>query len=167
MDAQQNPRGLAGTRGQSHHENLPSYSTAPPVERLLPRLESVLKTGDRRWRACCPAHDGKSRSLAIREVDEGRVLIHCFAGCGAVDVIAAAGLTLGDLYPATLKNTRPLRPGERWIPREALSALAYELLVGLIILERGATGAPLDRRWLDRLALARARVSAGAAEVGA
>ncbi|MBK6961500.1 MAG: hypothetical protein IPH23_10135 [Gammaproteobacteria bacterium] len=95
------------------------------------------------------------------------MLIHCFAGCGAVDVIAAAGLTLGDLSPATLKNTRPLRPGERWIPREALSALAHELLVGLIILERGATGAPLDRRWLDRLALVRARVSAGAAEVGA
>lgn len=166
MGIQQNPRELAGTRGQRHHENLPANFTAPPIEKLLPRLESVLKTGDRRWRACCPAHDGKSRSLAIRELDEGRVLIHCFAGCGGVDVVAAVGLTLADLYPQKLDNRRALRPGERWIPREALSALAHEILVGLILIEAGRTRR-LTRAELDRLALVAGRVSAAAREVGA
>ncbi|MFZ2207390.1 MAG: hypothetical protein WAV22_01835 [Porticoccaceae bacterium] len=162
----ENAPAVAAARGDGDYQNLSANLTASPIEKLLPRLESALISGDRRWRACCPAHDGKSQSLSVRELDDGRVLVHCFAGCGGVDVVAAVGLTLADLYPATLKNTRPLRPGERWIPREVLSALAHEHLVGLILHEAGRTR-PLSRAELDRLALVCARVSAGAAEVGA
>lgn len=49
--------------------------------------------------AKCPAHDDKSPSLSVRETEDGRVLIHCHAGCGASDVLAAIGLTLADLFP--------------------------------------------------------------------
>lgn len=38
--------------------------------------------------APCPAHDDRSPSLSINE-REGRVLVHCFAGCSQADVIAA------------------------------------------------------------------------------
>lgn len=40
------------------------------------------------WMAKCPAHDDKNPSLSIREVD-GKVLLHCHAGCTQRDVIDA------------------------------------------------------------------------------
>ncbi len=41
------------------------------------------------WMARCPAHEDKTPSLSIRQVDEGRVLVHCFAGCTQSEVIAS------------------------------------------------------------------------------
>jgi putative DNA primase/helicase len=40
------------------------------------------------WMAKCPAHDDRTPSLSITDTD-GRVLVHCYAGCGQNDVIAA------------------------------------------------------------------------------
>ena len=33
------------------------------------------------WMAHCPAHEDKQPSLSIAERDEGRILLHCHAGC--------------------------------------------------------------------------------------
>jgi putative DNA primase/helicase len=46
------------------------------------------KTGDG-WAACCPAHNDHTPSLSIRYGREGKVLVHCFAGCEQGQVIAA------------------------------------------------------------------------------
>jgi len=54
-----------------------------PIEQLLSSLLKVRKVGIGRWIACCPAHNDSKPSLAIRETDDGRVLLHCFAGCSA------------------------------------------------------------------------------------
>ena len=40
------------------------------------------------WLARCPAHDDKDPSLSLRDVD-GKVLVHCHAGCGQDAVIKA------------------------------------------------------------------------------
>ncbi|MGO9111118.1 MAG: hypothetical protein ACLP9L_17990 [Thermoguttaceae bacterium] len=40
------------------------------------------------WMAKCPAHDDHNPSLAITDVD-GKVLLHCHAGCSQEDVIEA------------------------------------------------------------------------------
>lgn len=71
-----------------------------PADILIGRLERVIGKGPR-WRAMCPAHESKERhrSLGIREMDDGRVLIRCHARCSAVDVLAAIGLDLKDLFP--------------------------------------------------------------------
>jgi DNA primase len=45
------------------------------AEALLAHLDKVRRTGAGRWIARCPAHDDKSPSLAIRELDDGRTLI--------------------------------------------------------------------------------------------
>lgn len=47
------------------------------------------KRSGRTWHACCPAHDDREPSLAIRDGDDGRVLVHCHAGCDQRDVIEA------------------------------------------------------------------------------
>jgi hypothetical protein len=58
----------------------------------------VKRTGDLRWIAKCPAHLDKTPSLSVRADDDGRVLIHCFAGCATFDVLMAVGLDFGDLF---------------------------------------------------------------------
>ena len=72
-----------------------------PVELLLSRLEHVRANRNGTWVARCPAHDDRSPSLSIATGDDGKVLLHCFAGCGAADVVEAIGLELSSLFPET------------------------------------------------------------------
>lgn len=41
------------------------------------------------WMARCPAHNDSTPSLSIRETLEGKLLVHCHAGCEQTAVIAA------------------------------------------------------------------------------
>lgn len=65
---------------------------------LLSRLESVTATGPDRWKARCPAHPDKTPSLSIRRADD-RILLFDFGGCEVSDILAAIGLTWGDVCP--------------------------------------------------------------------
>ena len=40
----------------------------------------------------CPAHEDRTPSLSISEGEDGKILLHCFAGCGFDEIISAAGL---------------------------------------------------------------------------
>ncbi len=72
------------------------------IGNLLNRLEKV-KGIKGRWTACCPAHGDKSPSLAIRQLDDGRILLKCFAGCSAYEVVSAVGMDMQDLFPSETK----------------------------------------------------------------
>lgn len=48
--------------------------------------------------ARCPAHDDRSPSLSVREAAGGKVLLYCFAGCETAAVVAALGMSMGDLF---------------------------------------------------------------------
>lgn len=69
------------------------------IENLLSRLEKTNSSGQDKWRACCPAHDDRSPSLAIKLTDDGKILIHCFAGCSAPEIVDALGMNMSDLMP--------------------------------------------------------------------
>jgi hypothetical protein len=66
---------------------------------VLVHLQGVRKTQPGRWLARCPAHDDGSPSLSLRELDDGRLLLHCFGGCAVHDVVGAVGLDMQDLFP--------------------------------------------------------------------
>jgi hypothetical protein len=72
-----------------------------PFERMIGELElrdrQVRYLGQARVQAQCPAHDDRTPSLSITEAD-GKVLLHCHAGCEIEDVLAAIGLEKGDLF---------------------------------------------------------------------
>ena len=68
------------------------------ADRLLSSLQKVRASGPDRWSACCPAHDDRSPSLSVKLADDGRVLVHCFAGCTAREVVEAVGMRMGDLF---------------------------------------------------------------------
>ena len=77
------------------------------IDLLISRLDKVKNNGTGKYMACCPAHDDKSPSLSVKQADD-RVLIHCFAGCGAMDVLEAVGLDYNTLYPED-RNTMPVK----------------------------------------------------------
>ena len=52
------------------------------------------------WQAHCPAHEDRNASLSISEGDDGRVLLHCHAGCSFDAITTAMGVNPGDLFPA-------------------------------------------------------------------
>lgn len=139
------------------------------VEALLVRLEGVKATATGRWLAHCPAHEDGNPSLSIREIDDGTVLVKCFAGCGAADIVAAVHLELSDLFPRVRGDEhrrRPTRRSGRHVPRDALSALADEALVILLAAEDVAAGRATSDRDRRRLATAEARIRSAAREVG-
>jgi hypothetical protein len=75
-----------------------SFSMNVQLETLLSRLDKV-QGRDGKFKARCPAHDDRGPSLSVTETDHGQLLIYCFAGCGAADVVEAVGLTMSDLFP--------------------------------------------------------------------
>ncbi|APE97358.1 virulence-associated protein E [Pseudomonas putida] len=75
-------------------------------EKVTSRLEKVKSAGTNKWIACCPAHLDKSPSLAISETSDGVVLIKCWAGCSANDIVQAIGLQLRDLFPGSKERRR-------------------------------------------------------------
>lgn len=101
-----------------------------PAHRLLERLEGVRENGHQQYLARCPAHDDKSPSLSIRELDD-RLLIHCFAGCDASEVMGSIGLSLGDLYEQR-DYQKHIRIRDRWDPVGLLKLLEKEARIVLM-----------------------------------
>ena len=72
-------------------------SAPNPVERVLERLERVKRSGSG-WAAQCPAHEDRHASLSIAEGDDGRVLLHCHAGCDLSQILESLDLEARDLF---------------------------------------------------------------------
>jgi len=61
------------------------------INQVLKRLKGVKRTGRGQWLARCCVHDDRQPSLSVRELN-GRVLLHCFAGCDYESLKSALGL---------------------------------------------------------------------------
>jgi hypothetical protein len=104
-----------------------SYQTIEPkTELLLSRLSGVKNTGRDKWLALCPAHDDRSPSLGIKQVED-RILIRCFAGCGYLDVLAAIGLDANALFPDRIINPcEKKKPAPRFNKSELFDLVVQE-----------------------------------------
>ena len=126
------------------------------ADKIITRLEGVRSAGKDRWIARCPAHDDKSPSLAIREVDD-RVLIHCFAGCSAQEIVSEVGLDLSDLFPESREFHKPLsRP---FPASDILRCISFESLYLKMCVLHLRDGKPLTDNDYQRLDLADKRIS--------
>ena len=125
---------------------------------ILERLEGVRKSGSDKYVACCPAHADRSPSLAIREMSDGRVLIHCFAGCETEAVLSAVGLTFRDIMPERLGDFPRARPA--FTASDALRALAAESGVIAIMAARQGNGEPISDEDQARACIAAGRIAA-------
>jgi len=79
------------------------FNGSAPIDVLLSRINGVKKSG-KGYMCSCPAHGGHD-CLSIEEKDN-RVLVHCFAGCSAQEVVEAVDLRLSDLFADSLNPER-------------------------------------------------------------
>lgn len=69
--------------------------------------------------------------------------MHCFGGCGAVDVMDSIGLSLRDLYPERGSDQRPIR--KPYMPQDVLAILQHEVGVCAVIGADVINGKPHDQ----------------------
>jgi hypothetical protein len=73
----------------------------PPIRRVLSRLRDASPSGPTgtEWAARCPAHEDTKASLSVGLAEDGRVLLHCHAGCDWRAIVAALGLAGRAFFP--------------------------------------------------------------------
>ena len=102
------------------------------IDNVLSHLDKV-KGSNGRYQACCPAHDDKSPSLTISEAADGTVLVKCFAGCTADEIVGAIGLELKDLFPPSDLNPRQQ---QAYAKRKNVASIEDALFHELVVLEQ-------------------------------
>jgi hypothetical protein len=100
------------------------------AEKRFFRLSKVRRVGQNR----CLVPADKGPSLAIRELDDGRVFIHRFAGCGVDEMLSAVGLEMRCLFPERAQNDRVA--GKRQ-PFPAADVLRYVTFEAFVIVAAG------------------------------
>ncbi len=128
---------------------------------LLGRLPRVRKTGVSSWLASCPGplhqHGDRHPSLAVRETDDGRLLLKCFAGCSVPEIVGALGLELHDLFPP-----RPIEHGKRarrpFFPADVFEIARLEVGVAAIISCDMHNNRAIDEAGYERLLAACGRL---------
>jgi len=157
-----NPAGQGWVSGTAQGEQAFRAQNAT-AEPLLQRLDKVRKNGTAGWMACCPAHTDKNQSLSIAERD-GKVLIHCFAGCRTADVLEAVGLSWADImpprhWPATPEERRKANQAHRENGMvAAIEIVALEARVALLAARQLARWQYLEPEDDARLAQAVERI---------
>lgn len=134
-----------------------------PVDKLLTRLQHVKRTGPGRWIASCPTREDRHPSLAIRELDDGRVLVHDFGGDDVASILSAVGLDMSDLFPAAAgAAARPTR--RPFNATDVLALVAFESSVAVIVCADVLRSRTVFETDFERLLMAAQRL-ADAAEV--
>ena len=134
-----------------------------PIDRVLRHLDGVQQTALDKWIALCPAHDDRRPSLSIREAEDGKVLLKCWTGCGAAEIVSAIGLCLADLFPGDRRTLRDHGTGPLRRPfdyRDALAGIAHEATVARLIVEAACSGGTLSDEDVHRLSQAEERIDA-------
>lgn len=103
-----------------------------PADKLLPLLKRIKATGPGRWKASSPTREDRHPSLSIRELDDGRLLVHDFGGDDVASILAAVGLELSDLFPSQPsayagRTTRPFNA------MDVLDLVSFETTVALVV----------------------------------
>tara|TARA_R110000868_G_scaffold411073_1_gene701704 strand:+ start:293 stop:700 length:408 start_codon:yes stop_codon:yes gene_type:complete len=128
------------------------------ADEFVSRLKKVRRTSDQSWTACCPAHEDKSPSMAVREMPDGRILIHCFAECAIENILAAVGMTFKDIMPEALSEIR-YRPIRKPFPAaDVLEMLRTEISIVHIIASDIEHGREVTPQAMERLRKARERI---------
>jgi hypothetical protein len=105
--------------------------------------------------------------LAIRELADGRVLVHDFGGCAVEDVLGAVGMKMADLFPERIDTEPEARGGRSYRSRvpqafdaaTLLRAVHADILTAATIIVRFLDGAEIDEAERGALYSAAGRVA--------
>lgn len=129
------------------------------IEAVLSRLKGLKPSGLDKWIARCPAHKDRSPSLTIRAIADGRILMHCFAGCGTDAVLDALGLKFTELFAERMVHDGLERIPQPFSPLDALKCLTAESVVVAIVSSDIALGKAVSDADAHRVAVAAGRIA--------
>jgi hypothetical protein len=104
------------------------------IEDFVARLENVKTKGRGQYLCSCPAHADSDPSLAVTQTPNGKILVKCFAGCSALEIVHSMQLTLEDLF-ADAYQENPMAFAQREIAsrRKVLDKIEYaKTYLGLV-----------------------------------
>lgn len=128
------------------------------VDTLLQRLTKV-KGGKGRWTACCPSHEDRSPSLAIRETEDGRILLKCFGGCSVQEIVGSIGMDIGELFPPDDKlSHHKLKVKNAFYATDLLRVIEFESVLVSVAASNIANGVKLTDNDRSRLRQAQERI---------
>jgi hypothetical protein len=128
------------------------------LDALLSRLTQV-KGRNGNYVACCPAHEDRKPSLAVKEQD-GKIIMHCFAGCTVENIVGAVGMSLTDLFPPSEKPTYTApAPKVKFYATDLLRVIALEAAIVSVAAYDMSKGKTLPQHDLDRLQKAYERIN--------
>lgn len=119
------------------------------IQSILSRLKKVKKTRNGEWIACCPAHDDKSPSLAVKVADNGNILMHCFGGCEIESIANSLQIDLQDLFA---EKEYQSTNRDKITPYSVLQVVKNELYLVVIAasdLQKGKTLSDEDKKRFD------------------
>ncbi len=141
-----------------------------PFDEIAARVEAAKEVkpapGLSRSMICrCTGHDDNRPSLLVSETDDGRVLMHCRAGCSFDEVLQGLGLEPIDLIPTHLRHNRqeghrPVSKGPRFSAWQTLGALSVDALIVVLCAARIRQDGWLDDDDLNALIEAEGRIQA-------
>ena len=127
------------------------------IDTLLNALDKVRPTGYKKWMAKCSVHEDKTPSLAIKLLDDGRILLHCFGcGAGAIEIINALGIDQNILFPPD--GTIAKRERVPFPASDILKSLLFEATVLCVAASDMTNGVPVSKTDWERIELARDRI---------
>lgn len=135
------------------------------VHDFLSRVERVHQAAPGRWRAKCPCHESKanSQTMSVRETADSTVLIKCFAGCGALEIIKKVGMRPADLFPreyrAPLTQRGPARPNHWHARQEAMKTIMREIHLVALVASDIAEGRAVSAQDAERCAESVAKIT--------
>jgi hypothetical protein len=66
-------------------------------EDVLDRLDVASRNGEKAM-SFCPVHDDRTNPSLSLKAENGKLLLHCFAGCRPEDIVSELGLQMKDLF---------------------------------------------------------------------
>ncbi len=78
------------------------------IEEILKRFgENPVRQPNGGFMVRCPAHNDRDPSLGLAAGEQGRILLHCFAGCDTAAIVMALGLRMSDLFNDVDSDKQP------------------------------------------------------------
>lgn len=128
------------------------------IDLIIERVQKARKVSADSYMACCPAHEDKSPSMRITERD-GKILVHCMAGCTPDDILAAIGLTWADLFEDKMDAARQAATSQKTrLPR--IDPMEHERTILFIYREDRKAGRDISMEDAARVKIAIERLGA-------
>lgn len=136
------------------------------LENFLSRLDKVKRVGQSAYIACCPAHADKNPSMTIREVENGMILAHCFAGCSIDQIAGAVSMELYELMPDKAPDETRKARSIPFAPSDVMACCKTDACLLYVVMCDLSKGIELTREQIRNAKKAAGRIYAAAQMAG-